>query len=97
MLILYLSFIKNAVERKLYPLKKVIDELKEDIVLVTSEGRLKPSSAVIHFHSKYKPQCDLTVKFPGIKCYNTLKIFCHFLTFCFAAKIKCFSWGLLTN
>ena len=54
-------------ERKLYPLKKVIDELKEDIVLVTSEGRLKPSSAVIHFHSRYKPQCDLTQKFPGMK------------------------------
>lgn len=67
MLILYLSFIESAIERNQFSQKKAIDELKGHVVLVTVDGkRLKPSDEVIHFYSKYEPQCDLTISFPSM-------------------------------
>ena len=72
MLILYLTYVKTAIDRQYISsvqCSQVIAKLKECVLIVTNQGVKMPTKDNIHFASEYKEQWDLSKLFPG-NCYE---------------------------
>ena len=64
-LIVYLAYIKDAVDKGVVSQSQMVADLKESLVLVTNNGRKLPSKEPVHFESSYKTKWDLLALFPG--------------------------------